>query len=172
MFHHVSRHSSWPQPFNPTFNSSASKPSKAHRLLFNFKFLALIFPSRKRRLDSAIGDFWAPGYIDWFRGKIGDKKWWHQTCCFFLNVSPSCSRHIVQIGCQVLLQQTVHNSLEHGDEKGIALKDTKKETESRRKEQKIQQLYLSAMHWYAWFLLYIYYSNTCVQKRAYAIWFS
>lgn len=45
----------------PTFNSSASKPSKAHRLLFNFKFLALIFPSRKRRLDSAIFDFLGPG---------------------------------------------------------------------------------------------------------------
>ena len=88
---------------------------------------------------------------------------------FFLKVSPSCSRHIVQVGCQVLLQQTVHNSLEHGDEKGIAgiaLKDTKKETESRRKEQEIKQLYLSAMHWYAWFLLYIYYSNTCVLKAS------
>lgn len=43
-----------PDHSTPTFNSSASKPSKAQRLLFNFKFLALIFPSRKRRLDSAI----------------------------------------------------------------------------------------------------------------------
>lgn len=55
---------------------------------------------------------------------------------FFLKVSPSCSRHIVQVGCQVLLQQTVHNSLEHGDEKGIALKTQRKRQRAEDKSKK------------------------------------
>lgn len=76
--------------------------------------------------------FWAPGYIDWFRGnKL------HQTWCFFSEKkTPSCSRHIVQVGCQVLLQQTVHNSLEHGDEKGIALKTQRKRQRAEDKSKK------------------------------------
>ena len=55
----------------------------------------------------------------------------------FLIGAPRCSRHIVQVGCQVLLQQTVHNSLEHGDEKGIALKKYKERDREQKKRARL-----------------------------------
>ena len=177
---HVSSYSSCQSTLQLTPNHSILPSTLAHQSPARHTGCSSISNSWRssspaENVDWTRRKFLGPGLpgLDWFRGKkLGQKKWWHQTSCFFSEGSPSCSRHIVQVGCQVLLQQTVHNSLEHGDEKGIALKDAKKETESRRKEQEIKQLYLSAMHWYAWFLLYIYHSNTCVLKRAYAIWFS